>query len=150
MSRYKLFEKLINHNITGKFYECIENLYSEDLSCIRIEHMLISTSKNTRGVEQGCIPSPLLFNMFLVDLSGTLQKCTNLPKINNTETLSCIIWADDLLLLSETEGGLNTMLEKLFHYSEVNVEKTKCMIFNKTERHLRRAFLFGNTKIDTT
>ena len=64
------------------------------------------------------------------------------------------MWADDLLLFSENEGGLNTMLDKLFLYLnenrlEVNVNKTKCMIFNKTGRHIRRTFLFGNSKINT-
>jgi hypothetical protein len=47
------------------------------------------------------------------------------------------------------------MLEKLFiycqeNYIEVNVEKTKCMVFNKSGRHLRKLFLFGKNKIDTT
>ena len=33
---------------------------------------------------------------------------------------------------------------------EINVDKTKCMIFNKTSRHLRKTFLLGNNKIDAT
>ena len=65
-----------------------------------------------------------------------------------------MIWADDLLLLSETESGLNAMLEKLHSYSQenlikVNIEKTKCMIFNKTGRHVRKLFMFGKSKIET-
>ena len=32
---------------------------------------------------------------------------------------------------------------------EINVDKTKCMIFNKTGRYLRKTFLLGNNKIDT-
>ena len=33
---------------------------------------------------------------------------------------------------------------------EIDVDKAKCMIFNKTGRHLRKMFLLGNNKIDTT
>ena len=62
------------------------------------------------------------------------------------------MWADDLLF-SESECGINIMLDKLFLYSnenglEVDGNKTKCMIFIKTGRHIRRTFLFGNIKID--
>ena len=28
--RYKLFEKLLSYNISGKFYDCLVNLYTED------------------------------------------------------------------------------------------------------------------------
>ena len=31
----------------------------------------------------------------------------------------------------------------------VNTDKTKCMIFNKTGKHIRKTFSFENTKIET-
>lgn len=152
--RHKLFEKLINYNVTGKFYESIKNLYSNDLSCIKVGDNLTETFQNTQGVKQGCIMSPTLFNIFLADLPNIFKGNNNLLKINENNSLSCVIWADDLLLLSETENGLNAMLEKLHSYSQenlikVNIEKTKCMIFNKTGRHVRKLFIFGKNKIET-
>ena len=61
------------------------------------------------------------------------------PSIDGTNKLSCLLWADDLILFSESELGLNNMLNKLLRYNEqngleLNREKTKCMIFNKTGR----------------
>ena len=148
-----LFEKLIKYNITGKFYENIKNLYTNDRSCVKIGDKLTDTFENTQGVKQGCILSPLLFNIFLADLPKIFKH--NLLKINDKDTLSCVIWADDLLILSDSQEGLNNMLGELRIYCndntiEVNIAKTKCMIFNKTGRHIRKTFLFGKQKIDTT
>ena len=98
--------------------------------------------------------SPLLFNIFISDLPKTLDDINSNPiHIDETKTINSIIWADDLLLLSETENGLNNMLSNLNKYTkdnliDVNLEKTKCMIFNKTGRMIRRDFWFENKKVE--
>ena len=56
--------------------------------------------------------------------------CLEYTKIN------CLIYADDLLLLSESENGLQSCLDSLVVYYEcwklkINVNKTKVMIFSK-------------------
>ena len=79
--RHKLFEKLINYNVTGKFYESIKNLYSNDLSCIKVGDNLTETFQNTQGVKQGCIMSPTLFDIFLADLPKIFQGNNNLLKL---------------------------------------------------------------------
>ena len=67
--------------------------------------------------------------------------------------INCILWADDIILLSETEDGLNTLLAELKIYSDinqlkVNTEKTKCMIFNKTGRLIRKTFYLGTNRLE--
>ena len=69
--------------------------------------------------------------------------------------MGCLIWADDLLLLSKTEMGLNNMLKNLKVYTEANgmrlsFEKTKVIIFNSRGRHMRRDFFFEDKQIETT
>ena len=152
--RHLLFQKLISHNVTGKFYDSIKNMYTHDLACISLGDKITQSFRINQGVKQGCILSPLLFNIFLSDLPDQLNNGDARPvRISETESLNSLIWADDLLILSETENGLNTMLKNLTSYTEqnlmhVNLDKTKCMIFNKTGRLIKRTFLLGNKRLE--
>ena len=152
--RHLLFQKLLSHNITEKFYDSIDNMYTQALACIPLGEEITSSFRINQGVKQGCILSPLLFNIFLADLPDQLNHGDARPvQINDTESLNSLIWADDLLILSESESGLNTMLQNLLSYTQknlmhVNLDKTKCMIFNKTGRLIRRTFSFGNTRLE--
>ena len=56
----------------------------------------------------------------------------------------CLAGADDLLLLSSSDEGLQNMISKLSNYSldnglRINIKKTKAMIFNKSGRFYRTA-----------
>ena len=107
-------------------------------------------------MEQGCILSPILFNIFLSDLQQELeQKYCNPVNISSSVESGCLTWAADLLLMWKTEIGLQNMLKALKNYTSkngmtLNIEKTKVMIFNKSGRHMRRQFYFGKNKIETT
>ena len=152
--RHILFQKLLSYQVTGKFYDSIRNMYTQDLACICIGDKLTESFKINQGVKQGCILSPLLFNIFISDLAKSLDEGDSNPvRINDNKALNSLIWADDLLLLSESENGLNNMLKNLEKYTKsnlihVNLGKTNCMIFNKSGRLIRRTFKFGNEKID--
>lgn len=82
------------------------------------------------GVKQGCVLSPLLFNLFLRDLPEALssEEC-KAPTLWN-RPLSCLQFADDVVILSETAEGLQSSLKNLEIYCnhwnlEINSEKTK-------------------------
>ena len=153
--RNKLFQKLLDYNINGKFYDCLTNLYTGDKSCVKLGDRVTSTFELTHRVKQGCILSPILFNIFLSDLQQELeQKYCNPVNISSSVESGCLIWADDLLHMSRTEIGLQNMLNALNNYTSkngmtLNIEKTKVMIFNKSGRHMRRQFYFGENKIET-
>ena len=88
----------------------------------------------------------------MADLPNTLGTINGVNLDKDTK-INSIIWADDILLLSENETGLKDFLKVLTEYCErnkltVNVEKTKCMIFNKTGRLIHRDFFVGDNKIE--
>jgi hypothetical protein len=154
--RYKLFQKLLNHNINGKFYNCLVNIYTRDTACIKIGNTITESFETKQGVKQGCILSPILFNIFLSDFQNiTEQKKCEPVHITENSPLGCLLWADDILLLSKSETGLKNMLIALKSYTEengikLNIKKTKVMIFNKSGRHIRRNIYFGDDRIETT
>ena len=71
--RFNLFQKLLNHNINGKFYDCLINLYTGDKSCVKVGNSITDTFIINQGVKQGCILSPTLFNIFLSDLQPNFE-----------------------------------------------------------------------------
>ena len=154
--RCNLFEKLLRYNVSGKFYDCLVSLYTQDQACVKITNCISDTFQVNKGVKQGCILSPLLFNIFMSDLQEKLEHENNEPpEIAANEFCSCLIWADDILILSQSEQGLQNMLDSLYIFSEANglkanMDKTKVMIFNKTGRHMHRRFFLGGQKVETT
>ena len=130
-------------------------MYSCDLTCIKIGDKITDTFQINQGVCHGCILSPVLFNIFLTELPSQLQKNNDLnPQTSEVEDVDCIIWADNFLLITKSQEGLNYTLSNLHQYTlengiQLNLEKTKCMIFNTTGRLIRKIFNFGSEKIDT-
>ena len=150
-----LFEKLISKGIKGKVFNLIKNIYVHEKCKVKIGGYLSETFDVNQGVRQGCILSPLLFNIFISDLPELLDTPENMPaKIDNNKNISCILWADDLVMLSESEDGIRKMLEKLEAFSSkngllINEDKSKCMIFNKTGRHIRCNFPCGKLTLSS-
>ena len=105
-----LFKKLVDIGITGKFYQIIQAIYKDDKICIKLGENISSPIQTFMGVRQGCVLSPLLFNIFMSDLPNKLSgdACVSL---DSDTKLNCLLWADDIILLSETEDGLKSLLD---------------------------------------
>ena len=137
-----LIQKLRDKGIDGRILEIIRTLYLHDTASVKIGKSFSPPFTTNIGVRQGCVLSPLLFNLFLADLQPILHDCSDNVKIDDTTDVSCLLWADDILMFSESVDGLQKKLEKLENYCTVNkltvnTDKTQCMIFNKTGRLLK-------------
>ena len=64
------------------------------------------------------------------------------PVSINGKSISCLLYADDIVLMSQSANGLQTILDNLKLFCDkwnlkVNIQKTKVMIFNKSGKVLK-------------
>ena len=79
-------------------------------------------------------PCPTLFNIFINDIPNIFDDNCNPARVGNMK-INCMMYADDLIVISESHKGLQESMNKLEKYCEqwgitVNVSKTKYMISN--------------------
>ena len=86
------------------------------------------------GLKQGCILSPLLFNGYINDLVKELNELDCGIKFNETSINSIILYADDIVIMSDREAKLQAMLKCLNDWCKrwglvINFEKCKIVHF---------------------
>jgi len=103
------------------------------------------------GVKQGDNLSPNLFKIFLNELPNYLQVSKD-PVILDSKTVHCLMYANDVVLLSTSASGLQEKLDILDKFCNdwcltINTQKTKIMIFNKAGKLIKQKFLLDKGKI---
>ncbi|MGH0125042.1 UNVERIFIED_CONTAM: hypothetical protein FKN15_043951 [Acipenser sinensis] len=105
-----LFYKLIQSGVGGKVYDIIKSMYTENKCGVKIGNKRTLFFSQGRGVRQGCSLSPTLFNIYINELATVLeQSAASGLTLHDTE-VKFLLYADDLVLLSPTEQGLQQSL----------------------------------------
>ena len=130
----KLFNILEHLDIDGKDLRVIRNLYWDQSAAVRIGGELSEYTLIKRGVRQGCVMSPDLFNIYSEMIFRNLE---NYPGVKiNGENINNIRYADDTVLIADSEENLQRLLDITIEKSEemgltLNVKKTECMVISK-------------------
>ena len=91
-------------------------MYSKSKFVVKKDNFLSQTGNSERGVRQGDSLSPLLSNVFINDIDEIFDHSVSEPVVLNSTTLNCLIYADNILLLSESKEGLQSCLNSLQTY----------------------------------
>ena len=103
--------------IGSDIIQCIKSLYISSKSSVLLNNNIGTKFNTTVGVRQGCLLSPVLFNIFLekIMLDSVINQPSSISiggrKFNNP------IFADDIDLIAGSESELQTItdaLEKIF------------------------------------
>ncbi len=138
VNHWVLVDKLISRGlpcaivrILLKWYET-QNFYVKWCGCL-------STSfKVSNGVRQGGILSPILYNLFMDDLSVRLSKSFSGCFING-QSANHLLYADDSVLLAPSPHALQELIDICQNYANecgitYNIKKTKCMCVKPAAR----------------
>ncbi len=93
------------NNTNDKFYQAINALYDNTLSCLRLNGKLTPWFQSTTGVRQGDALSQTLFSIYINDLARGV-KFLNLRVSIDSERLRMLLNADDIVILAENEVTL--------------------------------------------
>lgn len=150
--REGLFYKLLfYYNISPKYVRIFKSMYYQLKGMVRLGEYVSQTFDISIGIRQGCNLSPNLFNMYINDLPKILDKANCDPVSLNATKISMLLYADDMVLLSNSDTGLQRALHILEVYCKkwqlvVNTKKTKVMIFNTRASHMLQ---YGDELLET-
>ena len=168
MQRGLLWGKLLNSGVNGKVPRVIRDMHAKAKSCVKTRHSLSQFFVSNVGLRQGGNFSPVLFSMFLNDLKVCVFTSNNvqglkllfalaqdvcLQDIDNFLYLFLLLYADDTIVLAECPEDLQRALDILKIYCEfwgldINVRKTKVMIFSRGKIRKMPKFNFNEETVD--
>ena len=111
----------------------LRNLYAGQEATVRTGHGTMDCFQIGKGVHQGCIVSPCLFNLYAEYIMQNVRLDETQAEIKiarrNTSNLR---YADDTTLMAESQEQLKSLLMKVKEEREkaglnINIQKTKIM-----------------------
>jgi hypothetical protein len=132
VNHFKLFSTLIRCGLPQCFTNVIINWYSKLSVVVKWNNCKSSALGVLSGVRQGGLLSPSLFNVYVNGMISSLRKQKYGCHIGNVY-IGCIMYADDLLLLSGSVLELQRMLDCCGEVGRdiglnFNSNKSHCMV----------------------
>ena len=134
IDRQFLWDKLDKIGVPGKMLSALRCLYSNVQCCVNVNGVRTDYFNVTSGLKQGCLLSPLLFNLFTNDLVQELKKSGCGVDAGTDEKLCVLCYADDIVCIGEQEEDVQTMLNIIHKWCQtwsmsVNTKKTQIVHF---------------------
>ncbi|CAM1330889.1 Uncharacterised protein r2_g3992 [Pycnogonum litorale] len=130
----KLIQLLQNIGIDDKDLRIVKHLYWQQTAAVRVGDELTDWKSIKRGVRQGCVMSPDLFNLYSEHIFRQIE---DMPVLSvGGHNINNLRYADDTGLIATSEEKLQALLDKVVEYSKdmglsINVKKTKSMTISK-------------------
>ena len=139
VDRSLLLYKLSKVGIVGRMYSAISSLYKDPKSRVILNEFATDWFECPMGVKQGDTLSPTLFAIFINDLAEELKESGVGITIDDGDLVNVLMYADDIVLLAESEAGLQSLLDIVNLWCsrwrlDVNLLKTNVMHVRKQQK----------------
>lgn len=126
-------------------------MFSNTTSRIKLSDGLGKIFNSECGVKRDVL-SLTPFNIFIDGIVSDLKQNVKCEPVHvKNLNVNSLLYADDIVILSESKSGLQTSLDFLYNYCsnwkiQINDDKSKIMIFNSNSKHQSINFTSnGNT-----
>ena len=153
VDRGRLWESMRRKGMTEHLIRRMERIYEETEVTVRTQQGCTISFKTTKGVRQGCVLSPLLFNLYIADIDKIMED----RNIGGVKIGKIRIWnlayADDVVLVANNSEAMQDMMSVFRRFLrdiklELSADKTKMMVINRKRREKRDEWKWGGKEIE--
>ena len=153
VNREILCKVLSKCGMSGKIVRIIRSMYVNTRAKYMLGDIESEWVQSKRGVRQGCILSPVLFALYTEELALRVKSLGVGMKVG-MERLSILMYADDIIIMSESSDELQELLDIVNEYSRdfcVNfgADKSQVMVING-EQERNNEWKLGSVNIKRT
>ena len=130
-----LLDRLFSVGINGKTWRLITNWYAGGICFVNVDGAVSTSFPIERGVRQGSILSPTLFNIVMDPLLRTLESSDLGLSVNNLYS-GAHLHADDIRTLATSVSSLQAQISQVLDFTSksfLKLNPTKCEIVSFTQ-----------------
>ena len=152
VNRDLLLKRLKSLGINGIFMRNIASMYTKTAYSVKLKTGHSTNIQSNLGLKQGCPLSPMLFNLYIDDIEKVFDESCCPIKFQN-KNINHFLYADDLVLISESSEGLQNSLDKVHQFANskhltISVTKSKTITFNQTGRMIKNSFTLNKETLE--
>jgi len=132
VNRTELLCLLTKKGLNKLIIDFIKNVYEEETCHVYLNKEEIGTIRKNRGIKQGCLMSPILFNLVINEIIISINNMWPTAE----DDFNILAYADDCLLKGDSIGNIGAKIEEFNRVSEkfglrINTKKSKIICMNK-------------------